>query len=157
MGAFSAVVRRRWFAIAVVQHSVEWNSKLAYGIRALLEEGTEIVAMLMLIGITRANSLALLASSAPETFAAIARFRAPLIVVAAVLVPVLTAATFVLPYPGGPANWLASSLYLACALLVVRRFAMDRQPFTFKSGLLLLYYLAASASASALASALAWA
>jgi succinate-acetate transporter protein len=132
-----------------IQHLLVWRNEWVYGARALLEEGIEIIGMLMLLGVTRSNTARMLAADRPDAFAAIARFRAPLLGTAFVLAPVMTAATYVLPYPGGPADWLAGSLYLLCALLVVRRFALSGSAPTAALVVLLLFYLVASAGSNA--------
>jgi hypothetical protein len=131
-----------------IQHLLVWQNQWIYGARALLEEGVEIVGMLLLVGVTRANTAALLAAEPSDAFAAVRRFRVPVLVAAFVLAPVMTAATFVLPYPGGPADWLAASVYLLCALLVVRRILLSRSS-TPALVALLLFYLIASAGSNA--------
>ena len=130
-----------------VQHNVEWTNPIAYGIRAVLEEGSEIAAMLLLIAVTRANSAVLLRSGG-EILAAVARFRVAILIGGLLLAPVLAELTFVLPYPPGPANWLAQTLYLACALLVVRSVVMNGGELTWRSAALFLFYVAGAASSA---------
>lgn len=102
-----------------IQHTREWPSTVIYGVRAAIEEGTEIAALLIFVALTRANTAAL-ARAGRSAFELIGRHGGLSIASAALLLPLLVAATFVLPYPAGPADWLASSLYFAAALLVVR-------------------------------------
>jgi len=135
-----------------VQQTREWSNPLTQGVRAALEEGTEILAMLVLVAVLRRNSAALLAGRSSEVLAAAARLRTPTVVAAAVSIPVMVAATFVLPYPGGPADWTAAALYFACALLVARELALGRRPAAQGAlAVLLLCYLAASVASNAVA------
>jgi hypothetical protein len=144
-----------------IQHLLVWTNEWVYGARALLEEGIEIIGMLMLLAVARANTARMLAADRPDAFAAVARFRTPLLITAFVLAPVMTAATYVLPYPGGPADWLAATLYMLCMLLVVRRTwlnaAHGAAPTAGHGGaaatpapiVLMLFYLIASAGSNA--------
>ncbi len=103
-----------------VQHTREWPSGAIYGIRAAIEEGTEIAALLIFVAVTRINTAGLAHVPGRGAFDLIGRHGALSTVFAALLLPLLVGATFVLPYPGGPADWLAASLHFAAALLVVR-------------------------------------
>ncbi|HEU4620386.1 MAG TPA: hypothetical protein VFV10_20295, partial [Gammaproteobacteria bacterium] len=136
-----------------IQHLLVWNNEWVYGARALIEEGTEVIGMLMLVAVTRSNTSSLLAAALPNAFGAIDRFRRPLLGAAFVLAPVMTAATYVLPYPGGPADWLAATLYLLCALLVARRMLLNGgasgAAVTPALVALLVFYLIASAGSNA--------
>jgi hypothetical protein len=62
--------------------------------------------------------------------------------------PVLTATALALPRPGGPADWLASTIFLGCALLAVRAGVL-RGRFDWRSLSVVLFYVAASAAATA--------
>lgn len=131
----------------VLQHALEWDDQLIYGLRAFVEEGTEIVAMLIFVSLGRATSLSLLQGSQDFLVALVRRWR--LVALTALLLwPVLTAGTFVLPYPGGPVDWLASTLFLACGLLAVRA-AILGDGLDWRSLTLILFYVAASAAANA--------
>lgn len=157
----SAGVRKRSFAMLlaafglfalvplheIVQHSFEWPNRAVYGLRAVLEEGTELLAMLLLLAVTSDGARARFARTG-DAFAAV-RLRAYWLVAGVVLVPVLTAATFVLPYPGGPANWLAAVLLLACALNVLRTEGLLRGRRRTPAVWLAAFYLAASAATNA--------
>jgi PAS domain S-box-containing protein len=129
----------------VVQLNVAWSSPVVYGIRALLEEGTEIAAMLLLIAVTAPNSAALLRTQG-EAFAITARYRPFVLIAGPLLTAALAAATFVLPYPPGPANWLMQSLYLLCTLLVLGHWLAPNSPSTAGAALLFLLYVAGGAS-----------
>jgi hypothetical protein len=130
-----------------VQHALEWQSPVLYGTRALLEEGTEIAAMLLFIGVLRANPLAALRRST-GLFGLLAARRRLIFLIGIGLWPLLTAATFVLPYPGGPADWLAAVLLLLCGLLAIRT-ALLNGGLDARSMLLIAFYIGASAAANA--------
>jgi hypothetical protein len=131
----------------LIQHNLQWNNQLIYGLRACLEEGTEIVAMLIFVSVARTTSMSLLQSS-QDFLVALVRWRRLLALTAVLLWPILVAATFVFTRPGGPPAWLASTLLLACALLAVRA-AMLRGELDPRSMALIAFYLAASAAANA--------
>jgi hypothetical protein len=131
----------------VVQHALEWPDPVVYGVRAMLEEGTEIVAMLMFVWVLRANSVAALQNSL-GLFSALARRRRAIVAGGVVLWPALTALTLVLPYPGGPADWLAALLFLLCALLVIRT-AVQNGTVDARSKWLIALFVSASAAANA--------
>ena len=128
-----------------LQHALIWTNQVVYGARAVLEEGTEIVAMLILISATRANTNGLLRTRSPDALSLAVHLRTPLIVAGIVLVPVLTGAAFILPLGEGPAIWLTASLYLLCALAVIRSLLIGRQAPSMRVLLLLALYLSASA------------
>lgn len=131
----------------IVQHTYVWTDSRIYGLRAMVEEGTEILAMLLLIVATRPNSAALLAHAGEVL--AVARWRTHWLAAGALLLPVLTAATFVLPYPGGPADWLGAVVLLACALSVVRSLLLEPERPSAGPWLLLGFYVMASAATNA--------
>jgi hypothetical protein len=127
------------------QSSRTWNNPVIYGARALIEEGTEIAGMLILIFVAGTNTRVLLNKHRPDALIAAARGRIRLIVAAGVLIPILTGATFILPYPGGPADWLAACIYLLCAVSVFRPVLIGDEVLNQRTALLLLFYLVASA------------
>lgn len=136
----------------VLQHAREWNDPVLYGVRALIEEGAEIAAMLIFVDVTRKNTERL--ARRGDALRLTALYRRPLLAGAAVSLPFLTWASFVLPYPGGPADWLTVSLYVLCALHVVRAMLSSESPNAVDAIPLLALYAAASLSANALK--LAW-
>jgi hypothetical protein len=135
----------------LAQKQLEWRNPVVYGVRALFEEGTEVGAMLIFVWALRLNSAAAL-RRATGLFAVAARRRI-ICIGGLALWPFLTAATFVLPHPGGPADWLASLLLLLCALLAVRSGLLNGG-LNARTWLLVVFYLTASAAANA--SGLAW-
>jgi hypothetical protein len=131
----------------LIQQRLQWDNQLIYGFRASLEEGTEIVAMLIFVSVARTTSKSLLHAT-QDFLVAVVRWRRPLALTALTLWPILVAATFALTRPGGPPAWLASTLFMACALLAVRA-AMLRGALDPRSIALIVLYLAASAAANA--------
>jgi len=132
----------------IIQHSREWPNPIIYGLRGALEEGIELTAILLLVAVTSRNTRSAVERGAGEAFE-LARHRLLVLAAAAALAPVLVAATFVLPYPGGPADWLASACYLGCALLVVRSLVGPSTAATTPLVVLLVWYLAASCGSTA--------
>lgn len=130
-----------------LQNILAWRDPVIYGVRAVLEEGTEIVAMLIFVWVAHANAAALLRSSGDGLVAPV-HWRRHILLAAVLLWPTLNAATFLLPAPGGPADWLASTLLLACALLVVRTSMLEGE-LDSRALALIAFYLAASAAANA--------
>ena len=131
----------------LLQHRLQWDNQVVYGLRAVLEEGTEIVAALIFVSVGRATSASLLRGS-QDFLVALVRNRRVVTLTALLLWPVLTAATFALPQPGGPADWLASTLFLGCALLAVRAGAL-RGALDWRALSVVVFYIGASAAATA--------
>jgi hypothetical protein len=131
----------------LLQHKLQWDSQVIYGLRAMLEEGTEIIAMLIFVSVAGANCASLLRSS-QNMFGALVHRRWIVPSIALLLWPVFVAATFELPRPGGPADWLASTLFLASALLAVRAGVLGGR-FDTRAVVLILFYVTASAAANA--------
>jgi len=132
------------------QASRTWNDPVTYGVRALIEEGTEIAGMLILIFATRANTRVLLNKHHPDALIAATRGKLPLIVAVGALVPIMAGATFILPYPGGPADWLAAGTYLLCAARVLHPILIGTEVLRQRTVLLLGFYLIASALSNGL-------
>ena len=131
----------------MIQNALDWDNRIVYGLRASLEEGTELIAMLIFVTVTRSTSTSLLRGSA-DFLVAPMRHRRVITLAALLLWPVLTAATFALPQPGGPADWLAATLLLACALLALRAGAL-RGGLDPRALSVVAFYVAASAAANA--------
>lgn len=132
------------------QHAISWDNPVIYGIRAMVEEGTEVAAMLILIGVTMANSQCGIEQGRINVLEATAVLRRPILVASIMMLPPLVGATFLLPFPGGPADWLAQSLYLICALRVVRSIITEGRKVDARISLLLFLYIGASAMSSVL-------
>lgn len=131
-----------------VQLTREWTNPVLYGVRALIEEGTEVAAALIFVAVTHACTAALRASSG-ELLAAPVRLRGAVLWSSCFALPAATAAAvFMQPNPTGPASWLTAALFLLCALLAARSIALGRDGGAARTRL--LYYLAASLAANAI-------
>jgi hypothetical protein len=127
--------------------SVLPGHRLAYGALTVLEEGTEIAALLAFLAAARGNSESLCRMGLAP-FAAPSSGRRSIVVAALALWPFLTAATLVLTSRTGAADWLAAALSFSCALLVVRE-ALRRGSSDAHDKARVLFYLGASAAANA--------
>lgn len=111
-----------------LEHNETWMNMVSRGVRAGLEEGSELAGMLLLIraalpntgGIFRRN----MASRAPVLDAPFS-WRRYLVPGALALSPVLAYASagWLLDHRGHPAAWLASALYFLAAVAALRPFA----------------------------------
>jgi hypothetical protein len=153
------VKKRTWFSLVLAfgllatvpiheffQHELEWNDPLIYGFRAFFEEGTELLAMLIFVSVGRSNAASLWRSS-QDFVAALVRRRQLVLLTALALWPCLVAATFLMPRSGA-ADWLAVTLFSACALLAARGAAV-RDELELRALSLILFYVVASAAANA--------
>jgi hypothetical protein len=130
------------------QHAISWSNPVVYGIRAFIEEGTEVAAMLILVFVTMANSQCNIERDRVNLFEATVVLRQLILLASIVTLPLLVWATFFLPFPGGPADWLAESLYLFCALRVIRAVIVEQRQLNARVLLLLFLYIGASAMSS---------
>ncbi|HUQ50981.1 MAG TPA: hypothetical protein VM692_02090 [Gammaproteobacteria bacterium] len=126
-----------------VQQTHEWRDVVIYGVRVLLEEGTEIVAALLLVAGTSGGLLRL--RMGPRTFASLARFGTPLLWLALIALPIAALAVYPVNLAGA-SNWLGTTLFLCCALLAQRQAALRRDPVLLMAAAL---YLLASLGANA--------
>jgi hypothetical protein len=115
------------------EHAVAWTTSAQRAARALIEEGSELAGMLILLGVLARNTagLAIPRAAAPATFEATTMLRVPLVLVAVMLAPLLAYFTAVLAdqQRGHPADWAAALLFLAAMLAAGRdAIAGDRWP-----------------------------
>lgn len=106
-----------------IEHSVTWTSAAARAFRASLEEGTELVGMLILFQVTARNTAGLAGTRAPgyPTFEVVRALRRPLAWAAFVLAPFFAyLSAVVADRRGRPADWAAELLLLAAILATVR-------------------------------------
>jgi len=132
-----------------IQHALNWDNPLAYGVRAFVEEGTEIAAMLLLLHVTAFNTRNVLDAHAGGAFGLARNYSGAATILALLLVPVLVAASFVLPYPGGPADWLASAVFMLAACSVFGEILARRAAAEMRTWLLLAVLVFASMLANA--------
>ena len=126
----------------LVQNTQEWTNAWAYGARALVEEGTEVAAALLLIAGTNAG-LSRADASRPEPCASLVTFGAPLFWLSLGALPFVIVAAYELNLTG-PADWLGSVLFLWCALLALSAIQGDVAALP-KAGVYLLASVGANA------------
>ena len=107
-----------------LEHAVQWESLLTPGARASIEEGTELLGMLLLIRAALPNTQQLLAPGRQRVDALNAPFawRTPALVLAAVAVPfvVYLSDLWAGDQRGQPAEWLAATLFCLAAIAALR-------------------------------------
>ncbi len=140
-------LRAFWWAFALLasvplqelaQWTLEWNNAWLYGLRAFVEEGTEVAAALLLIAGTY-DRAARASDGRTVSFAALLSLGPTLSLSCAAALPVAALAAYAADFRG-PGNWLGAALFLLCALLAARH---PREPVR------LSVYLLASIGANA--------
>jgi hypothetical protein len=134
------------FALTAVQefleHHIHWWGDFP-GLRVAIEEGTEMIATLILLRAGMSNTAGRFATAVTPTevapakvaptevapadrpvFEVLHHLRSPLLLAGLLAAPVLAWASLALPDPqrGIPLSWLASTLFLASALVVADPF-----------------------------------
>ncbi len=100
-----------------------FEGPLANAIRTSVEEGTELVGMLIVLGVALGSSAELLERrQADRVFAALIELRWWLVGALVVLTPAATIMTLSVEeaFRGRPADWLAAMAFLAAAALAIR-------------------------------------
>lgn len=100
-----------------LEHALTWDGARALALRVAIEEGSELLGTLILLGVTMGNSTRLLAEGGARQFDVLMARRG------AILVALLAAAPLVIFYNigledhkrGQPADWLAAIAFLAAA------------------------------------------
>lgn len=113
------------FALVAVQeefeHKLQWDDSML-GVRALVEEGTEMFAILLMLWITADNSGGVFNRTGKALFGVVSEFYKP--IACAVLVILLPVAYWNASLPdqqrGHPADWFAAVLFFAAALRLLR-------------------------------------
>jgi hypothetical protein len=107
---------------------IQWQTDAARAVRAAVEEGTELIGMLVLLRVAMANTAGLAvrgaaAAGGRPAFAALHELRRPLAALGLALAPVLAFVTAALfdQLRGHPADWLAAVAFLAAGLAPCRR------------------------------------
>lgn len=137
------------FACVAGQEYLQWNTRWwgeHDGLRAGLEEGTELIAMLIIIGVTLRNgSPRALSPREQAPFASVLWLRAPLVYGALVVGALLAWYTAGLnDHRGNPAMWVASSAFMLNALATLA-LAFQAGHVSSQRMLLILGSIAASA------------
>jgi hypothetical protein len=120
-GLFGTVVLQE-----LLEQRLDLESAAARAARTVAEEGTELLGILLLLGVCMRNTAAFWrrgGDPAAPSFEALCLLRGRLAFAALLLAPFLAAADLVLAEPGHgrPADWLAAAAFLAAALALLRR------------------------------------
>ena len=132
-----------------IEHAVVWESPAAKAIRRVVEEGTELAGMLVLIRVTSRNSFA---SDERLPFQTFFDALKPLGVAFLLAAPFLVAVTLWLPdhgMRGRPSDWLAAVIFLGAGALAARHVILSRENVVAASFLVLLCGLASAVSVAA--------
>lgn len=132
------------------QHAIEWNSRIVYGVRAAIEEGTEICAAIMLLVAIAKNNRGGLLRPTMHDIVLNPSFRRMILLISVLSIPPTVAGSFILPHPGGPADWLASAIFLLCAVTAYRAASIENQGINRSAIMLAIVYVCASAMSSAI-------
>lgn len=113
----------------ILEHRINWQTDAARAVRAAVEEGTELLGMLILLRVALANTVELASRSTGATaFAALYELRTPLVAIGLALTPALALGSAALTdqqYRGHPADWPAAVGFLAAGLVFWRPFFTD--------------------------------
>lgn len=106
------------------EHRVEWSGNVAQAARLVIEEGTELLGILVILGITTGNTpgLSARARTADVPFSAIRRpgkWATWLAVPFCLLVAVVTAHLPIQRW-GHPSDWVAATAFLGAGLVLLR-------------------------------------
>jgi hypothetical protein len=120
------------FGTVAIQEEIEWRLSLPSHlkpIRGAIEEGTELLGMILLLKATMANTRGLLSRVGPSTFPtleAVRAWRSPGLWIGLVGAPLVAWGTVNLPPDrwghGIPANWPPTAVFLLAAFCAIRPF-----------------------------------
>jgi hypothetical protein len=135
-----------------LEHSTQWQGEQA-ALRVVVEEGTELVALLILLRVAMSQSGGAFQHStqaARPVFQALESWRIPIAAATLVASPVLAALTVMhmSPILGQPVLWLTASSFLLAALLLTRPALLG---MTWTRSHLMLAVLCVGLSAAAVA------
>lgn len=110
-----------------IEHAIVWPDAWL-SVRAGFEEGTELVAMLILLKVTMVNSRQFFQQATDRPAASLeapGRMRTPIVVAGIFVCPILALLTAALPdlgSRGNPSDWFASTTFLLAALVSLRNY-----------------------------------
>ncbi len=112
-----------------IEHNFDWTQE-TMRLRSVLEEGTELLGMIILLKVSMTNTQGLFGqkgAGASPTFECICLLRFPVLTVGLPLVVILAYLTANLPdqQRGHPADWFAATVFLFAGLAACRRFFAD--------------------------------
>ena len=112
-----------------IEHNLDWTRE-TMRLRSVLEEGTELLGMIILLKVSMTNTQGLFGqkgAGASPTFECICLLRFPVLTVGLPLVVILAYLTANLPdqQRGHPADWFAATVFLFAGLAACRRFFAD--------------------------------
>ncbi|WP_299819444.1 hypothetical protein [uncultured Jannaschia sp.] len=129
-----------------IEHAVAWESPAAKALRRVVEEGTELAGMLVLLRVTSGNSFA---SEERLPFQSFFDALKPLGMIVLFAAPLLVAVTLWLPdhgMRGRPSDWLAAVMFLGAGALAARHAVFSRENVTGAFALVLLCGMASVVS-----------
>ncbi|NNE60660.1 MAG: hypothetical protein HKN35_07190 [Woeseia sp.] len=115
-----------------IEHAVDWSANrylrfFRHWFRPLIEEGTELLGMLVLLWAAMTNTRGILSRGEREkfpVFEAIVSWRRPMLVTALIGAPLIAYATVILPADrwgnGKPADWPAAAFFTLAAFAAAR-------------------------------------
>ena len=120
------------FGSVAIQEEIEWRMNVARHwkpIRGAIEEGTELLGMIILLKATMANTKGLLSRDGRSVFPtleALRAWRVPVLAIGLVGAPLIAWATVSIPPDrwnhGQPAHWPPTAVFLLAALCALRPF-----------------------------------
>ena len=114
-----------------IQHEVDWDG--VRGFRLILEEGTELLGMVLLVKAAMINTRGILSVGAPASFPVfelITVYRIPIVIASLLFAPLIALFTVSLPpndYDHGfPADWPAAALFFLATFATIRPYLAAR-------------------------------
>jgi hypothetical protein len=140
-----------------LQHNSNWWGSWD-DLRRTIEEGSELLGMLILLKVSMSNTRGIFSKRGPEVepvFTALSSLRTPVLITGIMAAPVLAHFTAALPDQerGHPVDWLAAASFLFAGLIVVRRFLQSGDNIGWRPWALSLACWIFSVSAVAISSA----
>jgi hypothetical protein len=134
-----------------LQHALTWDTTWARAIRDMLEEGSELGGMLVLLWALMDHTTPFSRHAGPDnrpTFAALTEKWRTVTVIALIAAPIAAwfTSVFELADQGRPADWIAASLFVLTSLFAVRRFLVCGERIKWSGWITVALCLAAAAA-----------